>query len=145
MRFASARSASRGGRAADCGFCAFYKGRLARNLRGAPYLVPLSEIDTLRDSYTVAVNVHSFSEQTHASIKWWLDEIAKRDITWLLIVPNTYGELLSTEVGGAREDFMPTVLAAGYELADHRTVYQNDDMREMIGLHDEFFLFKKTD
>jgi FO synthase len=27
-----------------CGFCAFSKGRLARNLRGAPYLVPLDEI-----------------------------------------------------------------------------------------------------
>lgn len=108
-------------------------------------VVPLPEIDTLRDSYTVAVNVHSFSEQSHASIKWWLGEIAKRDVSWLLIVPNTYGELLSTEVGGAREDFMPSVLAAGYELADHRTVYQNADMREMIGLHDEFFLFKKAD
>ena len=27
-----------------CGFCAFSKGKLAANLRGAPYLVPLSEI-----------------------------------------------------------------------------------------------------
>jgi FO synthase len=27
-----------------CGFCAFSKGRLAHNLRGAPYLVPLAEI-----------------------------------------------------------------------------------------------------
>ncbi len=27
-----------------CGFCAFSKGRLARNLRGTPYLVPLEEI-----------------------------------------------------------------------------------------------------
>jgi FO synthase len=27
-----------------CGFCAFSKGKLARNLRGAPYLVPLVEI-----------------------------------------------------------------------------------------------------
>ena len=27
-----------------CGFCAFSKGRLAANLRGAPYLVPLEEI-----------------------------------------------------------------------------------------------------
>ncbi|TCJ30173.1 hypothetical protein [Nocardioides jejuensis] len=116
-----------------------------RKVSDSVRVVPLSEIDTLRDSYTVAVNVHSFSEQSHASIKWWLGEIAKRDIGWLLIVPNTYGELLSTEVGGTREDFMPSVLAAGYELADHRTVYQNDDMREMIGLHDEFFLFKKAD
>ncbi|MEX2612371.1 MAG: 7,8-didemethyl-8-hydroxy-5-deazariboflavin synthase CofG, partial [Gaiellaceae bacterium] len=27
-----------------CGFCAFSKGKLARNLRGAPYLVPMHEI-----------------------------------------------------------------------------------------------------
>jgi FO synthase len=27
-----------------CGFCAFSKGRLAKNLRGAPYLVPVAEI-----------------------------------------------------------------------------------------------------
>jgi FO synthase len=27
-----------------CGFCAFSKGKLARNLRGAPYLVPLEEM-----------------------------------------------------------------------------------------------------
>jgi len=27
-----------------CGFCAFSKGKLAKNLRGAPYLVPLEEI-----------------------------------------------------------------------------------------------------
>ena len=27
-----------------CGFCAFSKGKLARNLRGAPYLVPLEEV-----------------------------------------------------------------------------------------------------
>src|SRR5262249_703601 len=27
-----------------CGFCAFSKGKLAENLRGAPYLVPLEEI-----------------------------------------------------------------------------------------------------
>src|SRR5205085_11043111 len=27
-----------------CGFCAFSKGRLAANLRGAPYLVPVEEI-----------------------------------------------------------------------------------------------------
>lgn len=27
-----------------CGFCAFSKGKLAQDLRGAPYLLPLSEI-----------------------------------------------------------------------------------------------------
>ena len=37
-----------------CGFCAFSKGKLARNLRGAPYLVPLEEI-----VWSAAGNLHN--------------------------------------------------------------------------------------
>jgi hypothetical protein len=121
--------------------CEYYLG--FRGIGSPARVVPLSEIHKLRDQYTVAVNVHSFSEQTHASIAWWLDQIAQRDIEWLLIVPNTQGELVSTEVDGTRRDFEPAVLKAGYELADHRAVYQSDEMREMIGLYDEFYLFRK--
>lgn len=115
-----------------------------RGLRDKVRVVPLSEIEKLAESYTVAVNVHSFSEQSHSSIRWWLQRIAERDVEWLLIVPNTQGVLLSTELDGTREDFMADVLAAGYELADHRPVYQSDELREMIGLEDEFFLFRRT-
>jgi putative sugar O-methyltransferase len=114
-----------------------------RGLSDAVRVVPLSEIETLRDSYDVAINVHSFSEQTHASIKWWFEQIAQRDVEWVLIVPNTQGVLLSTEADGTREDFMPTVLGAGYELADHRQIYSSQEMCDMIGLQDEFYLFKK--
>ena len=114
-----------------------------RGLSEAVRVVPLSEIDTLRDAYTLAVNVHSFSEQSHASISWWFGEIAKRDIQWVLIVPNTPGVLLSTEADGSRRNFLSTVLDAGYELADHRGIHESEDMQEMIGLRDEFFLFKK--
>lgn len=115
--------------------------------RGVPdkvRVVPLPEVDTLADSYTVAVNVHSFSECSLAAIRWWLDRIAERDIEWLLIVPNTQGELVSTELGGEHLDFLPDVLRAGYELADHRPVYQSAELRELIDLHDEFYLFRKT-
>ncbi len=115
-----------------------------RDLDEKVRVVPLSEVHTLADSYTVAVNVHSFSECSHSAIRWWMERIAERDIEWLLIVPNTQGALLSTEFDGRREDFMPDVLAAGYELADHRPVYQSDEMRDMIGLEDEFFLFRRT-
>jgi hypothetical protein len=114
--------------------------------RGVPdtvRVVPLSEVDTLAGHYTVAVNVHSFSECSHASIKWWLARIAERNVEWLLIVPNTPERLLSTELDGSREDFMPDVLAAGYEVADQRPVHESAEMRDMIGVHDEFVLFKK--
>jgi len=115
-----------------------------RDLSEAVRVVPLSEIDTLRDSYTLAVNVHSFSEQSLASITWWFEQIAQRDIEWVLIVPNTQGVLLSTESDGSRRDFMPIVLGAGYELADHRQIYSTQEMCDMIGLQDEFYLFKRV-
>ena len=115
-------------------------------LRGVPgtvRVVPLSEVDTLAGHYTVAVNVHSFSECSRAAIKWWLARIAERDVEWLLIVPNTPERLLSTELDGGREDFLPDVLAAGYEVADQRPVHESAETRDMIGVHDEFVLFRK--
>ena len=114
-----------------------------RGLSDAVRVVPLSEIDTLHDSYDLVVNVHSFSEQTLASITWWFEQIGKRDIEYVLIVPNTQGVLLSTEADGSRLDFMPVVLGAGYEQVDHRQIYSTQEMCDMVGLHDEFYLFKK--
>jgi hypothetical protein len=122
--------------------CEYYLG--FRKVPDTVRVVPLSEVDTLADHYTVAVNVHSFSECSHAAIKWWLARIAERDVGWLLIVPTFPGQLLSVELDGSHEDFMPDVLAAGYELADHRPIYESAEMREMIGVHDEFWLFKKV-
>jgi hypothetical protein len=115
-----------------------------RKVPGAVRVVPLSETAALASRYTVAVNIHSFSECSHAAIKWWLALIAERDVTWLLIVPTYPGRLLSVESDGSNEDFMPDVLAAGYELADHRPVYESAEMREMIGIEDEFWLFQKV-
>lgn len=105
--------------------------------------VPLPEVDTLDDAYTLAVNVHSFSECSLDAIRWWMDCIGERDIEWLLIVPNTPGALLSTELNGSRLDFRPDVEGAGYELVDHRPVYQTDELRKLISLDDEFYLFRR--
>lgn len=122
--------------------CEYYLG-----FRGVPdtvRVVPLSEVEKLADHYTVAVNLHSFAECSRAAVKWWLDRIAERDVEWLLIVPTMPGQLLSVELDGHHEDFMPDVLAAGYELADQRPIYESAEMREIICVHDEFFLFKKV-
>lgn len=116
-----------------------------RNVPDSVRVVPLPEVDSLADSYTVAVNVHSFSECSLAAIQWWLERISERDIEWLLVVPNTQGMLVSTEISGEHLDFMPAVVAAGYELVDHRPVYQSGELRELIDLHDEFYLFRRSD
>jgi hypothetical protein len=123
--------------------CEYYVGY--REMSSAVRVVPLHEVDRLADHYHVAVNVHSFSECSLAAIRWWLDRLAERTVDWLLIVPNTQGELVSTELDGSHLDFMPDVQAAGYQLVDHRPVHQSQELRELIDLHDEFFLFRRTD
>lgn len=106
-------------------------------------VIPLTEHEKLGDSYDVAVNIHSFSEASHEAILWWLDRIAERDVTWLLIVPNTPDELRSTELDGSMKPFRQDVLDRGYELVDSRPIHDNDELLPLIDLHDRFYLFKK--
>ncbi len=107
-------------------------------------VVPLPEWETLRDDYHLVVNIHSFSECSLEAIGWWLDRIAERKVEWLLIVPNTPHELLSTELDGTMKDFSPLVRAAGYEQVDERPVFENDELRALIDLHDTFHLFRRS-
>jgi hypothetical protein len=115
-----------------------------RNVPDSVRVVPLPDVDTLAESYTLVVNVHSFSECSREAIRWWMDRIGERDVEWLLIVPNTPGVLLSTEADGSRLDFQPDVEGAGYVLVDHRPVFQTDELRELISLDDEFYLFRRS-
>ena len=108
-------------------------------------VVRLDQWETLADSYDIAVNVHSFSECSLETIRWWLARIAEREIEWLLIVPNTPHELLSTELDGSMVDFSADVQAAGYEQVDERPVFETDELRKLIDLHDTFHLFRRKD
>lgn len=121
--------------------CDYY--RTIRAMPDSVRVVPLDEYSTLGEHYDVAVNIHSFSECSLEAIGWWLDRIAERDVEWLLIVPNEPEELLSTELDGSFKPFQQEVLDRGYELADSRPIHQNDELRELIDLHDRFYLFKK--
>lgn len=114
-----------------------------RQLPEAVRVVRLDEHETLGERYDVAVNIHSFSECSLEAIRWWLDRIAEREIEWLLIVPNTPDELRSTEADGSMKPFRQDVLDRGYELVDDRPIHQSDELRELIDLHDRFYLFKK--
>lgn len=105
--------------------------------------VPLHELDTLHDRYDVAVNIHSFSECTQETVRWWLEQVARREIPWLLIIPNESDRLLSIEPDSSRRDFMADVEAAGYKLQIKEPVYADDGLREMIGVDDHFLLFKR--
>ncbi len=117
-----------------------------REFRQLPYavrVVRLDEHEKLADSYDVAVNIHSFSECSLEAIRWWLDRIAERDVEWLLIVPNTPDELRSTELDGSMKPFRQDVLDRGYELVDDRPIHESDELRDLIDLHDRFYLFRR--
>jgi hypothetical protein len=107
-------------------------------------VVRLDQWETLADEYDLAVNVHSFSECSLETIRWWLARIAERNIEWLLIVPNTPHELRSTELDGSMLDFSDEVRKAGYEQVDERPVNESDELRELIDLHDTFHLFRRV-
>jgi len=114
--------------------------------RGVPdsvRVVPLPEYQSLASDYDVAINIHSFSECSMEAIGWWLDRIAERNIDWLMIVPNTPHQLLSTELDGSMKDFAPLVRAAGYVQVDERPVFESDELRALIDLHDTVHLFRR--
>ena len=107
-------------------------------------VVPLDEHQKLADEYDLCVNIHSWAECSHEAIRWWLDLVAERRIEWLLIVPNMPPELLSTELDGSKEPFHQDVIDRGYELADSRHLHESEELRQLIGMHGKFYLFRRT-
>ncbi len=115
-----------------------------RRVDGKARAIPLDQLQqALGKSYHIAVNIHSFSECRQEAVRWWLRQVAEREIPWLLIVPNDREEMLSTEGGGVQNDFFPDIAAAGYDLAHKAPVYDHDELRELIGVHDYYFLFRR--
>lgn len=96
-------------------------------------------------AYHLAVNIHSFSECTREAVRWWLDHVRELEVPYLLIVPNHPEELLSSEPDGTHLDFAPDLAACGYELIHKAPVYDDDEIRELIGVHDHFFIYRRRD
>jgi SAM-dependent methyltransferase len=84
-------------------------------------VVPFDELDRALAGVhiDIAVNCHSFSECTLASIQSWLDILDKHDVRHLMIVPSeglySEGTLLTTERGNTHRDYMPTLLSKGWK------------------------------
>lgn len=109
--------------------------------------VPLHQLNNLAapGGYHLAVNIHSFSECRRVAIRWWLDLLVRLRVPYLLIIPNHPEQLLSYESLDKREDFAPDVAAAGYQLMHHAPVFADDELRQMIGVRDHFYLYKLED
>lgn len=119
--------------------CEYYLAH--RGLEGRARSVRIDQHERLRDTYDLAVNIHSFSESPRIAIRWWLELLREKRVPNLLIVPNDDGRFLSSEPDGSKADFLPDVLAAGYHQVHSRHVYLDEDLRGFIGVQDQMHLF----
>ncbi len=108
-------------------------------------VVPLHELDVQIQpgSFDLALNIHSFSECTRAAVGWWANWLLRLGVPYWLIVPNEPSEFLTTEPDGSRYDYRPLIEAAGYEQLASEPVINDPAVRELMRLHDHFFLFRK--
>ena len=111
-------------------------------------VVPLDEIaDVLSGTRVdVALNIHSFSECSLASIEYWLDLVARAKTPWLFIVPNTGDRLISWEPDQSRLSFAEAIQSRGYELVVKRAKYHRSSDMQRFGLFPStYFLFRRAD
>jgi hypothetical protein len=75
-------------------------------------VVPLDEIEQrLADCpVDLAINIHSFSECRLAAIEWWIRLLSQHRVRYLMIVPNDWEELMTSE----GYDFLPLLESYGY-------------------------------
>ncbi len=116
-----------------------------RNVSPPARVLPLHQLEDCLDArgYHIAVNIHSFSECSFAAVDWWMRVIAQLHIPWLLVVPNHADELLTREPGDEPRDFAPLIRSAGYRLELKEPVYGTSEVRNLAGVHDQFFLFRR--
>jgi SAM-dependent methyltransferase len=109
-------------------------------------VVPLHRLtqDLDSGSFDLAVNIHSFSECTLAAIEWWLALCARLEVPHLFVVPNEYEGIISREVGGGYLDALPAFEAAGYRPTHVERVISDPAVREMVRIHDNFYLFERV-
>lgn len=114
-----------------------------RKLLGRARVVPLDEVpDKLQaGGFDLAMNIHSFSECTHAAVEWWMRKLAELRVPYLLIVPNQPDELTTAEGKGVRRDFRPLVDAAGYRLAQVEDLILDPAVKELMRVDDRMYLF----
>ncbi len=107
-------------------------------------VVALDEVEALRPGgFDLAINVHSFSECPLEAVDWWIAQLCRLEVPYLLLVPNEPEELLSLEGDRSRQDFGRSLARAGYVLERREPVIADPAVRELIPLEDCFHLFRR--
>lgn len=114
-----------------------------RGLEARSSVVPLDQLALLQNKkIDLAINIHSFSEMTYGAIEGWFDILSASRIPYLFIIPNDPDNFLSIETSHQRKDFKSLIHKAGYKQLAERHVIENQDIRDMVGVKDKFYLFE---
>ncbi len=107
------------------------------------HLVPLDEFESTMKPGMVdlAVNIHSFSECTLEAITWWLRQLMRIKVPYLMLIPNEPDKLLTREHDDRRVSFRPVLEQLGFEQAADELIYQDSVISEFIK-NDRIFLFR---
>jgi hypothetical protein len=124
--------------------CDFYLKH--RGLSGRARSLPLDKVESTLapGQFDLALNIHSFSECTLDAVTWWVEEISRLKIPYLLIVPNEPDELLTNEGQGLRRNFLPVLESAGYKLKHREPVLNEPAVRKLVDVQDQFYLFVRA-
>lgn len=124
-----------------------------RSIEKKAVVIPLYDLDNTlaNESINLAINIHSFSECTLASIKAWLDILQKYKIEYLMIVPNypynqkinnQKSKLLTTEKTGEKLDFFPLIESSGYRLLVSQPKYLDPVLQKHGISPTHYYLFQ---
>jgi hypothetical protein len=107
-------------------------------------VVPLDDLTSLSPgSIDLAINIHSFSEMSHAAIAAWIRLLADLAVPWLFVIPNE-PQMLSREDLGVRQEYRGLIEDAGYRLQVTEPTIQDADVADLYGACDHFFLFRRV-
>ncbi len=121
-----------------------------RGVNKKAVVIPLYDLENIlaNESINLAINIHSFSECTLASIKAWLDILQKYKIEYLMIVPNyshhEETKLLTTEKTGEKFDFFPLIKSSGYKLLVSQPKYLDPVLQKHGVSPTYYYLFQLT-
>jgi SAM-dependent methyltransferase len=121
--------------------CEFYLNY--RGLGQRCSVVPIDEIEELPRGCDLAVNIHSWSECTRETVKYWVRILCDIGVRVLFVVPHDE-ELTTMEPGGLKDTFLPEIFAGGFRLRHKVQKFNKSTIMCSDGLQPAwYFLFER--
>ncbi|MCL4180018.1 MAG: putative sugar O-methyltransferase [Verrucomicrobia bacterium] len=107
-------------------------------------VLPFDEIGELQaGQFTLATNIHSWSEMPLAWVKHWLGLLSDLSIPYLFLVPN-FADFRTREPDGSHGDFGPELGRHGYRCISKSRKYRYSAVADELGVFPgDYYLFQK--